>query len=236
MTRLWCLHGNLQKASVWRFLDNQLANTELELVDLWQSDATGFWGWAEQFCETVEASKATRHVLLGYSLGGRLALHALLKQPELWHAAVIVAADSGLSSAAERTKRLAWDQAWAERFLKDDWQTLLNDWDAQAVFAHYPSETARTESDFSRQAIATLFNVFSKGRQDDLLPQLKTLRKPKLLYLSGEDDKKYTAVGTELAQICPALSHSIIPKAGHRLPWENQEAFIATLKTFLAEI
>lgn len=236
MTHLWCLHGNLQKASVWQFLDHQLDNTKLELVDLWQSQASGFWDWAEQFCETVAASETAKHVLLGYSLGGRLALHALLKQPELWHAAVIVAADSGLSSAAERDKRLTWDQAWAERFLQDDWQTLLRDWDAQAVFANYPSETLRVETDFSRQAIASLFDLFSKGRQDDLLPQLKTLSKPKLLYLSGEDDNKYTAVGADLAHICPALSHRIIPNAGHRVPWENQAAFITSLRTFLTDL
>lgn len=234
MTRLWCIHGNLQQPSTWQFLREALNNdVTLELVDLWLSEATGFWNWASTFCETVQAYPKDKHVLLGYSLGGRLALHALLTCPKLWSGALIVVADSGLANPEERSKRLVWDQAWGERFLNEDWSALLTDWDAQAVFANRPNTSTRSEEAFSRQAIARSFDVFSKGRQDDLLPQLKTLSAPSILYVSGEEDAKYSAVGELLAQECPALSNIIMPDAAHRVPWENQVAFIKTLKSYL---
>ena len=73
-------------------------------------------------------------MLLGYSLGGRLALHALLHAPELWAGALVVGADTGLADPKEREARVRWDAAWAERFLNEPWEDVLRDWDAQAVF------------------------------------------------------------------------------------------------------
>ena len=236
-THLWCIHGNLQQNSVWKFLEDALPDSvELHLLDLWSSEASGFWDWADSFCQTVRPYADGTNVLLGYSLGGRLALHALLSCTELWDGAVIVAADSGLRTAQEREKRLVWDQAWGRRFLHDNWSNLFEDWDAQGVFANYPNHSARLENDFSRERIARLFDVFSKGRQDDLLPQLKALRQPKILYLSGEDDLKYSAVGRYLADECNAISHQTLSKAAHRVPWENQAAFTESLKAYLATL
>ena len=236
MTTLWCLHGNLQLPSAWQFLEGQLGDDiKLELINLWESQADGFWPWAESFCEKVNSSESSRNVLLAYSMGGRLALHAILKQPDLWQSAIIIAADTGLSSMKDRKKRLAWDQAWGERFLKDDWHTVLNDWDAQGVFASRSNTPARNEADFSKKAIARFFDVFSKGRQDDLLEPLSALVKPPVLFLSGEEDLKFTAVGSSLTKTCSNIQHRIISNAAHRVPWENQQAFLKSLKQFLAQ-
>ena len=116
-----------------------------------------------------EAAAGERRVLLGYSLGGRLALHTLLDaafiHPGLWDAAVIVSAHPGLSvgSANERSLRIAADERWAERFERDPWPRLVNDWGAQPVFCGKPWPLARHERDFDRDELRSALSSWSLG-------------------------------------------------------------------------
>ncbi|MEO0375535.1 MAG: hypothetical protein AAF329_13095 [Cyanobacteria bacterium P01_A01_bin.17] len=102
---LWCLHGNLQQPSVWETALGDLWQApaiRVIPVDLWSTTAQGFWDWAELFCERVVTEGASRNVVLGYSLGGRLALHAVLHNPELWEGAIATSTSPGLSSLEDR--------------------------------------------------------------------------------------------------------------------------------------
>ena len=135
---------------------------------------------------------------MGYSLGGRLALHAILQNPALWKGAIVVSADTGLKTVRERTQTLQTDQEWARRFITEDWEQLLNEWDQQSVFAGRKNNAETAEKTFSRESIGRFFDIFSKGRQLDLLPALSKLRQPPILFVSGEDDEKYCARGQEL--------------------------------------
>ena len=170
---------------------------------------------------------------MGYSLGGRLALHAILQNPALWQGAIIVSADAGLKTKRERTHALQRDQEWARRFITEDWEHLLTEWDQQSVFAGRKNSAERAEKDFSRESISRMFDVFSKGRQLDLLPALNKLRQPPILFVSGEDDEKYSARGQELSAVCANAEHAIIPDAAHRVPWENPTGFVAVVQSFI---
>ena len=234
MTYLWCLQGNLQTPQVWAGLRQSVTSPTLNVVsyDVRAQRATTFWTWAEAFCNEV-ASKDGRHLLLGYSLGGRLALHALLHMPELWMGALVVGADTGLPDKKAKEARVQWDTAWAERFLSEPWEDVLRDWDAQAVFGGRESGGTRDPEDFSREEVARLFTVFSKGRQDDLLPHLRELTAPPIWYVAGKKDAKYSELGQVLAAQCPAVSFISIPDAAHRVPWEAPETFGALVRTFV---
>lgn len=242
VTYLWCIHGNLQRPSVWERLRTDLESPSLRFVleDLTATlpvqPEAAFSAWAQRLCQRAAALPADQHVLLGYSLGGRLALQALTDCPALWTGAIIVAADPGLKGEEQKAKQLSHDQHWAQRWLHDDWVTLWQDWDAQGVFAGRTSAAERPESAFSREAIARLFDVFSKGRQADLRPRLSGLNAPPTLYVSGAEDAKYRALGDELASLCPALTHQTVPDAAHRVPWENPLAFTEQVREFLLQI
>ena len=86
------------------------------------------------------------------------------------------------------------------------------------------------------EKIGLFFDVFSKARQLNMLPMLSKLITPPLLYISGCDDIKYTKVGQELAANCRQIHHEIIPNAGHRVPWENQDAFISEISVFIDSV
>lgn len=236
MRILWCLHGNLQQPTVWDSLAQKLATPTLQVKtpSLWDSPADSCWAWADAFCQQVSetaaetASKAvteTQNYLLGYSLGGRLALHGLLTQPDLWAGAIIVSADPGIADPQQKERCLERDRTWAKRFLTEPWQPLLAEWDALSVFCDRACLTPRPEATFDRQKIAHAFEAYSKGRMDNLMPRLSRLSVP-VICVTGSDDRYYEQAGQTLAAVCSSITHIKIPDAGHRVPWEQPEAFV----------
>ncbi|ESA35797.1 2-succinyl-6-hydroxy- -cyclohexadiene-1-carboxylate synthase [Leptolyngbya sp. Heron Island J] len=240
MKTLWCLHGNLQQPGVWGALTQKLQLKEpdlhIQLVNLWNTLAVDCWTWTESFCQMVQAM-TTQHnqpYLLGYSLGGRLAWHALVARPELWAGAVIVSADTGLAHPLQKEQCLSRDRAWAYRFLSEPWDDLLAEWDALPVFCGRPCLTPRLEAEFDRQKIARAFEVYSKGHMDDLTNAIQGLSMP-IAYITGRDDQRYCQLGQMLEQQCPTLTHSQIAQAGHRVPWEQPDAFLSTLMRSISQ-
>lgn len=171
-------------------------------------------------------------VLLGYSMGGRIALHMLTQSPERWRAAVIVSASPG-PKAGEDPSRADRDAAWAARFRSEPWELVLADWNAQSVFANDPPDRLeRSEAFYDRARLAEVLVSGSVARQADLRPRLASLRVP-ILWVAGERDSKYACLATECAALNPCFSLALIPEAGHRAPWGNPLAFRTAVDTFL---
>lgn len=161
-------------------------------------------------------------VLLGYSMGGRLALQLL--ERERFRCAIIVSA--GLN--APDPERVARDEAWARRFESDDWSSLMRDWNAQAVFGGHVLE--RREENYDRAELARQLREWSPAVLPP--PNLEAIATP-LLWIAGERDAKYVAIAREAVARLPHAELWIAPNAGHRVPWEQPEAFVARLRAFL---
>ena len=242
--RIWCIHGNLQLSPAW---DETVAGlsaclakggvgpVSFEREDLWRERYDSFEHWTSVFLARVRDRGDRNNWLMGYSLGGRLGLHALLESPSLWQGAVIVAADPGSATADRKKDQLAFDRAWATRFLHEPWGALTEEWDRLPVFGGRQPAKQRVEANYSREAIAGAFVTFSKGVQQDLLPALCVLDAPPLLYVTGEEDARYRALGEQLVTACRVVTHVTIPAACHRVPWENNLAFIRAACQFMLE-
>ena len=235
--KIFCIHGNFQTSKVWQSLEDRLKAeiSDLEVVaeDLYAKQFVGFDDWTEDFCNRVESeANGEKSILLGYSLGGRLALHACLAKPDLWSGVTVVSSDAGSGGPDEKKLQLEKDKKWAERFRSEPMESLLAEWDDLPVFCSIPNPVPRNPEELDAEKIARLFEVFSKGCQRDLLPELSKLQAPPVLYLSGENDKKYGELGEKLAASCPIVRHRVISQAGHRVPWENPESFARVLIDF----
>jgi 2-succinyl-6-hydroxy-2,4-cyclohexadiene-1-carboxylate synthase len=236
--RIWCLHGSLQTALVWKPIGNaiesEFGSVQVEAVNLYENEYESFGDWREQFYEKVEEqTKGEPSLLLGYSMGGRLAMDALVNNPAMWSGVIAVGADPGLISDDARSKQLQKDLEWARRFRTEDIQELLVEWDELPVFCGRSNCASREISELDSEKISRFFDVFSKARQGNMLPMLRKLKTPPLLYISGCDDIKYTKIGQDLAAHCMPVRHQIIPNAGHRVPWESQDAFISEVSVFI---
>lgn len=214
-TAIYCLHGFLGLTTDWNgFLSHipysafcpNLFSEQLQL---------GLWGWAERFNSIVAASGFENNILCGYSMGARLALHALIAAPKLWHSAVIASGHLGLQDQGLRQQRLQSDRAWAARFTSQLWQHVIADWNRQPVFACDPPKTF-VEADFCRERLAASLEYWSLGHQEPLAARIEQLQMP-LLFVTGQLDSSYNAMMKQLHFYNPQSRWEQLPLAGHRL-------------------
>ncbi|HRQ91092.1 MAG TPA: alpha/beta fold hydrolase [Bacteroidia bacterium] len=207
------LHGNLGSSADWESLGLPGTRT----VDLWDFVRLGFREFAGALA--VELSDGMeRPVLAGYSLGGRLALHALALHPQRWSGAVIVAAHPGLCCVEDRIARRSSDSVWAERARIWAWEEFLASWNGQGLFGEVsePLLARQRALEARREAVAEAFERWSLGAQEDLRPALGAFAGP-VLWISGERDVRFRAVGEEMATVFPDFRHCIVPSCGHRV-------------------
>lgn len=232
---VYALHGFLGLPTDWHTLSQNKFNVIAPNLTTRHKPGKTLWEFAKDFNESVSRNNSSSHVLLGYSMGGRLAMHALLQNPSLWDAAIIVSADPGLLPEAERPSRLQHDEHWAMRFESDPWELLMRDWNSQPIFRKDKTPFLRNENDYSRQILADILRNWSQCHQKNLLPMLAKLTIP-VLYVAGELDCKYT----QIAKICAAAHSSsqlwIAPEASHRVPWQQPELFQQKSSQFLKGI
>lgn len=206
--------------------------------------------WAREFCQRVadgwnirDGAGITKPVLLGYSMGGRLALHALLERPDLFSCAVIIGAHPGLAAEDLKRQRRLNDARWAERFRREDWTSLVRAWGEQDVFksaAASPDavDLTRREVDYDRALLARAMQLWSLAGQQDLREELADVRVA-TLWLSGAADRRFRDLYRELRMDLadsPAHVFAQIPGAGHRAPWENPSAFVHEVQNFLSQV
>ena len=232
MKTLWALHGFLGQASDWDFLEQELfeKNIQLEKVNLYEKPKP-FPFWAKDFCQKVE-KKGGENFLLGYSLGGRLALHVLFQNQELWKKAIIVSAHPGLKTTSEKKERRLTDNQWVEKIQSKDWESLMEEWNSQSVFKNRTKQSPqRLDEDFSREQLVKAMSLWSLSEQSSFWEELEFLETP-TLWLTGEQDTKFSLLAEKIPAISPNLQKRQIT-GGHRLPWDNREAFVEAVLQWL---
>jgi 2-succinyl-6-hydroxy-2,4-cyclohexadiene-1-carboxylate synthase len=235
---LWCLHGFLGSGADWDLLRASWPAdlTPLRTPDLFAAppqDAS-LSAFGERFAaEAAAADQAP--CILGYSLGGRLALHALLARPAVWRGAVIVSAHLGLSDKPARVTRLADDANWTRRFRGDPWAAVMRDWNDRDVFGGREQTQPRDEARYDRAALAHALDAWSLGRQEDLAPRLAALTVP-ILWIAGANDRRYVTQGKRAANAARSVTFIQAPGAAHRVPWEAAEWFRDVVEEFVRGI
>ena len=171
--------------------------------------------------------------LVGYSLGGRLALDYTLniRNPYLKHT-FLESANIGLSDPQERAMRRSNDMRWAERFRHEPIEEVLKDWYRQPVFADLDddkrSDLLKKRQNNNGAAIACMLEATGLAEQPDFAPLLSTRVQKALTFFIGEHDAKFRRMAEQ-----HHLPHQLISTAGHNAHRENPWEFAAKL---LAEI
>ena len=180
--------------------------------------------WADRFVHRLRAHCGPAPVdLVAYSMGGRLALHALLRVPGLFRRALILSSAPTLDAAAVATRR-EFDESWARRFTTDPWESLEADWDRQPVL-NTSSAVVRRHDDDLRAGLADSLRNWSPRHHAFTAADLRKIS-PNVDFAFGASDQKYVGVAKQLQELPVGGQISIIPHAGHRLPQDAPD-FIA---------
>ena len=235
---IWALHGAVGSASDWKnfAISMRADGEEIRRIDLWRF--LDCCAMSLEDCGRALSEEVARidpePVIVGYSMGGRLALHALLAKPDLWKAAVIVSAHPGLNSETEKAERRAKDAEWSALALKAEWSDFLDQWQQQGVLEGVAMPD-RTELKSRRASIARSFVDWSLGIQKDLTKELASVTCP-VLWLTGERDVKFTRLAESAITQLGSGKHVTIPECGHRIPWEKPEVFSKECRVFLNQL
>jgi 2-succinyl-6-hydroxy-2,4-cyclohexadiene-1-carboxylate synthase len=232
---IYALHGFLGRGIDWTLLENTFQKKQIQTVDIFSERYSALSMdlkvWAKTFNHSVSVSQSNR-ILMGYSLGGRLALHVLIDDPAQWSAAILISTSPGLKTMKERKQRLMNDKKWAKKFLSGSWEKLIEEWNNQAIFNGESFPFERREADFSRVKLAEVLEKWSLGLQDDLSAPLSLLPQP-ILWIVGENDKKHTEIAKTITLTNPKSEIWIVPEAGHRLVWQQSVHFLDKVNFFL---
>jgi len=178
--------------------------------------------------ETITAAAAAPQVtLLGYSMGGRLALHWAIAHPERVRRLILVGASPGLATPEERDERRHGDATLAEFIRTRGLEAFFKYWHNQTFFQpmmRLPAEqlapilARRSQNDPEGLALS-LENV-GTGTLPSLWHRLNELRMPVDL-VTGEHDAKFTRLALEMGSRLPKARHSVIEDAGHAVHLEK---------------
>lgn len=220
------LHGNLGGAADWE----ALSLPALRAVDLWEQSSLSFHEFASELATSL-IEGLEKPLLAGYSLGGRLALHAMARHPERWGGAVILSAHPGLCCVEERLARRISDEVWARDAREMEWGDFLAKWNRQAVLEGGEPTLSQLALEPQREAVARAFESWSLGRQEDLRRGLSSFHAP-VLWITGERDETFTRLGAEMEAVFTHFRHEVVPGCGHRVLREDPEAVIRYIGEF----
>lgn len=224
--RLLCLHGFLGSPSDFDALHQQGHN-------IWAPDlaslVTPSTTW-RALCDDLLSEMHEPHVVVGYSMGGRLGLALALRAPQLIAAAVVVSASPGLKTAEERTQRLLQDQAWMAQLQHQPPKEFLKAWYSQSIFASFCQHPSYPEHFLRRSTVdvrqqALVLERLGLGAQPSLWDALEQLQMP-VYWMCGALDAKFVAIGKEVSRVMPSIQLRVVANAGHVVHLEEQEAFL----------
>ncbi len=236
-TPIVLVHGFTQTGRSWRYITTQLiGDHEVTTVDAPGHGGSStlrldLWGGADALVAT--GGKAT---YVGYSMGGRLCLHAALSHPTSIDRLVLLGAAPGIDDAAQRSARRRADDALATDIEHDGVDSFLTRWLANPMFSGLPVDPADIQDRRRNTAagLASSLRLAGSGAQEPLWDRLSELVMP-VLVLAGEHDTKFTGIGRAMAaSIGDNASFGTVPDAGHSAHLEQPEAFLRLVRRFLA--
>ncbi len=198
----------------------------------------GYAAWTSALREILSAQGIARTHLVGYSMGGRLALYFALTCPEMVEKLVLESANPGIVDEAERAERAALDDKLTARLRCEGMGVFLEFWYNIPLFAslnNYPAlkdELVHKRSEQNSENMARVLSELSPGRQPSLWARISELEMPTLL-VAGELDEKYCRITSQMATIMPKSTRVTLPGCGHNAHRENPDQFTRILLEWL---
>ncbi|MDH7514263.1 MAG: 2-succinyl-5-enolpyruvyl-6-hydroxy-3-cyclohexene-1-carboxylic-acid synthase [Bacteroidota bacterium] len=242
------LHGFTRDRRMWDPIAPQLA----EERDVYAFDLPGhgespspadkeFYTYERfrlMFSESLDRTGARKIHLLGYSLGGRLALRFALDEPDRVATLVLVSTTAGIVDPAERAARYGEDRQKARALLEKGLEPFIDAWIEGPLFSPASVSSRRTarQSRLSGTAngFARSLEGVGQGAMEPLWERLREIRFP-LLVLAGERDERYVDGGKCIHERVPSSRFVIVPGVGHDIPTDRPTELAEYVRRFWSD-
>ena len=245
---LLLLHGFTGDNSTWdTFISSWKERYQVITVDIIGHGKTdcpneieqySIFAVVEQLREIIEKLGLIKVNLLGYSMGGRLALAYYFKYPQTVNKLILESTSPGLRTEHERTERRIQDEKLGDSIIEYGIESFTNKWENIPLFQSQQALTDSVKQKIRNQRLANnpvgLANSL-KGMGTGAQPSYWT-EVPKLtntLLITGDLDQKFVRIANEMTEINEILAHISVNNAGHAIHVEKPEIFDTIVMEFL---
>ena len=243
------LHGFLGSGSQWdpvaRRLEGEYSCISLDLIGHGHSSvptSPARYSMPNQVRDirtVLDSLQLSSCGLIGYSMGGRVALSAALEMPERIDSLILVGTAAGIGPLTERRERALADAKLAKMIETVGMEAFVDYWEAQPLFASQVQLSDRRRRQIRRQRLATApdaargtLQALSPGRCRSQWDSLGQLHMP-VLVVAGANDVKYVAETERMAARIPVCERVIVPRAGHAVHQEQPARLQRVISEFL---
>lgn len=228
------VHGFTQTRSSWAPVVSRLRGAECTVIDApghgdSPDGARSLWQCADDIAATMP-----RGVLVGYSMGARMAIHTALAHPGRVTALVVVSGTPGIEDDTERTARRMSDDRLADHIEEIGVAAFVDEWLSNPMFAGLTEEMSMRPQRLTNtaQGLADSLRHAGTGTQENLWPRIREIDVP-VLIVAGANDTKFADIARRMNPLIAGSTLHVVPSAGHTVHLEATDAFTGLLGEWL---
>ncbi|WP_342540989.1 2-succinyl-6-hydroxy-2,4-cyclohexadiene-1-carboxylate synthase [Heyndrickxia sp. FSL K6-6286] len=184
--------------------------------------------------------KINKIKVLGYSMGGRLALTFATCFPDMVSMLLLESVSPGLKTEEARIERRHQDERLAKRIIEEGIESFVDYWTDIPLFKTQKRlDKARIEQirwqrlQNNPLGLANSLIGMGTGSMPSLWRKLSTLEMPVYL-ITGSLDEKFCLIAKEMQKWIPNARHETILDAGHAIHVEDSRKFGTIIEEFLS--
>jgi len=247
------LHGFAGSSNDWNFLIDKLPTgfTPI-LIDLLGHGKTSSPQSIQEYLEESQVEQLKlimdelaihNSILVGYSMGGRLALSFSMRYPNFVRALVLESTSFGLASEIEREERIIHDADLANQIKELPLNDFFDFWYSIPLFESLKKLPSENINNFKQTRINSNNKIglhnsllgFSTGKMDYYLDRYNKLEN-KVLLIAGELDKKFSTISKKADKQNSNSELNLVKDCGHNVHLEKPKEFLKLLNTFLLSV
>jgi 2-succinyl-6-hydroxy-2,4-cyclohexadiene-1-carboxylate synthase len=244
------LHGFTGSVNDWNFVTEQpsekFSSIFIDLIGHGKSDAPN----SVEFYETKFQIELLKYVLdyfdlenvilVGYSMGGRLALSFTIKYQESVDALILESTSFGIENEIERLERIESDKKLAEQIENSSVKGFINKWIKAPLFDSLKNvglekfNTLKNDKIRNNNLVGLKNSLlgFSTGKMENYFLKINNLQ-VKTLLIVGELDEKFVKINIKANSILANSELEIIKESGHNVHFEKPKEFLKFLNRFI---
>jgi len=175
--------------------------------------------------------------LVGYSMGGRFALHYALMFPQSVLSLTLISASPGIEDESVREKRRKDDAAWAVKIQMLPPSLFLDEWYRQNVFASLESNRELKEKiissrlNYRPRQMAQIVQNWGQGNVPSMWHRITELMCP-VQIIAGHDDETYLHHVARMRNLSPGAQVVMVEHAGHTVHLEQPGEIVKCIRNF----
>jgi 2-succinyl-6-hydroxy-2,4-cyclohexadiene-1-carboxylate synthase len=175
-------------------------------------------------------------------MGGRVALTYAVNHQNNIDAIILESTTAGLQNESERKSRILQDEDLSKRIEQNGIDDFVEYWTNLELFKSQKKLPIEVQQQIKIEklknnptGLKNSLHGFGTGKMLSVWERLGLLQIPTLL-ITGEEDKKFNSISSEMVKLIPGAKHVIVENSGHNVHLEKPEVFVNLIKEFLISI